>query len=198
MSSHERKNPWQTQSIKHVYDNPWIKLEEHQVLNPAGNPGIYGKVCFKSQAVGVIPLDDEGYTWLVGQHRYTLDEWSWEIPMGGSPLEEDCLLTAQRELQEETGLSAAKFTEVLHLHTSNSITDEQAYVFLAQQLNQGETCFEDTEDIEVKKLPLSKAIAMAQDGRITDAISVAGLLHVALNLHRYCPTDPDQQLLSAE
>ena len=185
MTSRQRKNPWKTRSIKAIYSNPWISLEEHQVTNPAGNPGIYGKVCFRNQAVGIIPLDEHGNTWLVGQHRYTLDEWSWEIPMGGSPLGEDCAATARRELEEETGLVAATITQVLYLHTSNSITDEQAYVFLAQQLSPGETAFEETEDIEIHKLPLSEAVAMAQDGRITDAISIAGLLHVALNLHRY-------------
>ena len=150
------------------------------MTNPAGGPGIYGKVCFKSQAVGIIPLDAQGNTWLVGQHRYTLDQWSWEIPMGGSPLGEDCLKTARRELEEETGLKAQTFTRILHLHTSNSITDEEAYVFLARQLTQGDTAFDETEDIEVRKLPLTEAVAMAQDGRITDAISVAGLLQLAL------------------
>ena len=180
-----RNNPWQTLEVRDVYDNPWIKLEEHQVINPAGKPGICGKVCFKSQAVGIIPVDDDGNTWLVGQHRYTLDEWSWEIPMGGSPLGEDHAQTALRELQEETGLTAGALTCLLHLHTTNSITDEEGFVYLAQQLMPGETAFEDTEDIEVKKLPLAEAITMAQDGRITDAISIAGLLHVALNKDRY-------------
>lgn len=185
MTDKERSNPWVTHSSIDVYDNPWIHLEEHQVTNPAGKPGIYGKVCFKSQAVGVIPVDDQGNTWLVGQHRYTLNEWSWEIPMGGSPLGEDCTVTALRELKEETGLQANKIQQVLRLHTSNSITDEEGFVFLAQDLKQEQTEFEDTEDIEVLKLPLKDAIAMAQDGRITDAISVAGLFYLALNAHRH-------------
>lgn len=188
MSDGRRTNPWLTRAIRPVYDNAWIRLEEHQVTNPAGNPGMYGKVCFKTRAVGIIPLDEQGNTWLVGQHRYTLDAWSWEIPMGGSPMDEDCEHTARRELQEETGLRAGDIRQILHLHTSNSITDEQAYVYLARQLQSGDTAFEDTEDIEVKKLPVSEAIAMAQDGRITDAISVAGLLHLALNLQTYLPS----------
>lgn len=182
----ERKNPWSFISSKNIYDNPWIHLQEDQIINPAGKPGIYGKVCFKSQAVGVIPVDEEANTWLVGQHRYTLDQWSWEIPMGGSPMGEDCQQTALRELEEETGLIAENLTQILHLHTSNSITDEEGFVFLAQTLTTGEMALEDTEcDIEVKKLPMSEAIAMAQDGRITDAISVAGLLHLALNADQY-------------
>lgn len=180
-SSKNRTNPWQTLTTKTVYDNPWIQLQHHDVMNPAGKPGIYGKVCFKSQAVGIIPVDDEGNTWLVGQHRYTLNAWSWEIPMGGSPLGEDPEQTALRELEEETGLHANRMRQILHLHTSNSITDEAGYVFLAQGLHSSVQALEDTEDIELLKLPLTEAIAMAQDGRITDAMSIAGLLFVALN-----------------
>ena len=182
----ERKNPWSFISSRQIYDNPWIRIQEDQIINPAGKPGIYGKVCFKSQAVGIIPVDDQGNTWLVGQHRYTLDQWSWEIPMGGSPLGEDCVKTALRELEEETGLIAAEIHQLLHLHTSNSITDEEGYVFLAQGLSQGKMSLEDTEqDLEVRKLSLIEAISMAQDGRITDAISVAGLLHLALQAEKY-------------
>ena len=181
---------WRRLSLETVYDNPWIRLEHHQVVNPSGKPGIYGKVCFKSQAIGIIPVDDEGNTWLVGQHRYTLDAWSWEIPMGGSPVEEDALQTAHRELREETGLSAACMTRLLTLHTSNSVTDEQGFVYLARDLTQGDTAFEDTEsDIRIRKLALDEAIAMAQDGRITDAISVAGLLYLALNRARCLGAD---------
>ncbi len=176
------ENPWTTLQSKEIYDNPWIRLQEDQIINPAGKPGIYGKVCFKTQAVGIIPVDDEGYTWLVGQYRYTLNEWSWEIPMGGSPLGEDCRQTALRELKEETGLIAQDMQQIMRLHTSNSITDEQGYVFLARNLKQGKQQLEDTEQgLQVKKLPLSDAISMAQDGQITDAISVAGLLFLALN-----------------
>lgn len=186
MVDKKRKNPWSFISTKHIYDNPWISIQEDQVINPAGKQGIYGKVCFKSQAVGIIPVDADGNTWLVGQHRYTLNEWSWEIPMGGSPLAEDCQQTALRELEEETGLSAGKLQQILYLHTSNSITDEEAYVFLASDLTQGTMSLEDTEhDLEVKKLSLSEAIEMAQDGRITDAISVAGLLHLALQANKF-------------
>ena len=178
----EGENPWKTLQSKEVYDNAWIRLQEDQIINPAGKPGIYGKVCFKTQAVGIIPVDEEGNTWLVGQYRYTLNEWSWEIPMGGSPLGEDCRQTALRELEEETGLVAQDLKQIMHLHTSNSITDEQGYVFLARYLKPGKQQLEDTEQgLRVKKLALADAISMAQDGRITDAISVAGLLFLAVN-----------------
>ncbi len=175
-------SPWKTLGSKKIYDNAWISLVEDQVINPAGKAGIYGKVCFKSRAVGIIPVDDDGNTYLVSQHRYTLNERSWEIPMGGSPLAEDCLLTAHRELEEETGLCAKKMQKIQHLHTSNSITDEEGFVYLATDLSSGQQQLEDSEmDLQVKKLPLDDAIIMAQNGEITDAISVAGLLFVALN-----------------
>jgi len=176
------QNPWKTLSTRPVYNNDWIKVEEHQVITPGGSPGIYGKVSFKNQAVGIIPLDEQGNTWLVGQYRYTLNEWSWEIPMGGSPKKEDKQKTALRELEEETGLKAASLTELLQLHTSNSITDERGIIYLATGLSQGEQQLEDSEkDIQLKKLSLDEAIAMASSGEITDAMSVAGFLYLALN-----------------
>ncbi len=176
------KNPWQTLTSKHIYDNPWISLREDQVINPNGGQGIYGLVHFKNKALGIIPVDDRGYTYLVGQYRYALSAYSWEIPMGGGPLAEDILEAAQRELREETGLSAKNWKQILHLHTSNSVTDEEGFVFLAQDLQQGETEFEDTEQLEIWHLPLVEAVAMALDGRITDGISVAGLLAVGHHL----------------
>jgi 8-oxo-dGTP pyrophosphatase MutT (NUDIX family) len=174
------KNPWKTKSIKVVYDNPWIKLEEHQVVNPSGNDGIYGKVLFKNKALGIIPVDHEGNTWLVGQYRYTLDEFSWEIPMGGGPNEIDILESAKRELKEETGLSADKWTNILRIHTSNSVTDEEGFVFLAEGLTEGETEFEETEELQVLKLPLKEAVQKVLNGEITDGISIAGLLKAAI------------------
>ncbi|MBS9522833.1 NUDIX hydrolase [Litoribacter ruber] len=172
----ETKNPWTTLSLELKYDNPWIAVEEHQVLTPAGTDGIYGKVHFKNLALGIIPVDEQGDTWLVGQYRYTLGEYSWEIPMGGGPLDVDMLESAQRELKEETGLSAQKWENIMRIHTSNSVTDEEGFVFLATDLTQGETEFEETEKLHVKKLPLSKALEMVMNGEITDAISIAGLL----------------------
>jgi len=185
MTDH-KESPWKTLSTQPVYNNAWIKVEEHQVINPGGANGIYGKVSFKNQAVGIIPLDEDGNTWLVGQFRYTLNEWSWEIPMGGSPKKEDKIKTAQRELEEETGLKAAKITQLLHLHPSNSITDEKGYVYLATELSEGVQQLEETEkDIQVKKLAFDEALKMAQNGEITDAMSVAGIFYLALNRSQY-------------
>ncbi|MEN2282540.1 NUDIX hydrolase [Algoriphagus sp. SE2] len=173
------QNPWRTQKIKQIYENPWIKVEEHEVINPAGNPGIYGKVHFKNKALGIIPVDEEGNTWLIGQYRYPLDCYSWEIPMGGGSIEIDILESAKRELKEETGLTAKKWTEILKIHTSNSVTNEEGFVYLAQDLEQGETEFEETEILAIKKLPFKKALEMVLNGEITDGISVAGILKVA-------------------
>ncbi|GAA0879771.1 hypothetical protein GCM10009119_27400 [Algoriphagus jejuensis] len=173
------ENPWTTLKVTPVYENPWIKLEEHDVLNPAGKPGIYGKVHFKNRGMAIIPIDHEGNTWLVGQYRYTLDEYAWEIPMGGGPLGQDFLASAKRELKEETGLSAQKWTEIMKIHTSNSVTDEVAVVYLAEDLSEGETEFEETEVLEIRKLPFSDVLAMVMSGEITDSISVAGILKAA-------------------
>lgn len=173
------ENPWTTLSVRKVYGNPWLELWEERCLDPSGRPALYGKVSFRSKAVGIIPVDDEDHTWLVGQYRYCLKQYSWEIPMGGSPHPVPVLETAKRELREETGLVASRLEQILFVHTSNSVTDEEGYVFVAEGLEQGETEHESTEKIEVRRLPVQEAVAMALDGRITDGLSVAGLLKFA-------------------
>lgn len=170
---------WKTLSSTTVFDNPWITVYEDEVVNPGGGRNLYGHVHFKNTAVAIIPLDGAGNTWLVGQERYTTGAHSWELPMGGAPQDEDPLDAARRELKEETGLSAGRWTEIMRLHTSNSITDETGIVYVAEELTDGETAFEETEKIEVWKLELEEAIAMAVRGEITDSISVAGLLALA-------------------
>ena len=172
----ETHNPWQTLSTEVKYNNPWISVREDQVLNPGGGQGIYGVVSMKNKALGIVPIDADGNTWLVGQYRYPLNEYSWEIPMGGGLIEHDILESAQRELKEETGLTAALWTRIARLHTSNSVTDEEGFVFLAEELTQGDLEPEETEDLRLWKLPLAEAIRMVMDDRITDGITVAGLL----------------------
>ena len=157
-----------------------MAVREDEVINPGGGRNLYGHIHFKNRAVAIVPLDDEGNTWLVGQDRYTLGEWSWELPMGGAPLDEEPLDAARRELKEETGLTAGDWSELMRLHPSNSITDESGIVFVARQLTAGEPDFEETEDLEIRKLPLAEAVAMARRGEITDAISVAALLRLEL------------------
>ncbi|WP_375582994.1 NUDIX domain-containing protein [Cyclobacterium xiamenense] len=176
------KNPWTTVSAREIYDNPWIRVEEHQVITPTQIPGIYGTVQFKNRAVAIVPLDQELHTWLVGQYRYTLNEYSWEIPMGGGPLDEDVLESAKRELKEETGLTAGKWTELMKIHTSNSVTDEVGFVYIAEDLHAGETAFDPTEDLQVRRLPFAEVLQMVMQGQITDGISVAAVLKTAIRL----------------
>lgn len=177
-------NPWQTHSIKEVYENPWISVSHREVTAPTGQDCIYGMVHFKNSAVAVIPIDHEGNTWLVGQHRYTLDEYSWEIPEGGGSKEEDNLTVAKRELREETGIVASQWTQLVELRPSNSVTDEYAIGFVAQGLSFGESEPDDTEVLQIKKVPLSTAVEMAMDGRITDGLAMVCLLKVQLLIDR--------------
>jgi 8-oxo-dGTP pyrophosphatase MutT (NUDIX family) len=171
---------WKKRSSRTVYENDWMQVLEDDVVNPGGGSNLYGHVHFKNVAVAIVALDESGNTWLVGQSRYTLGEFSWELPMGGAPLSEAPLAAAQRELAEETGLRAERWKEIMRLHTSNSITDEIGIVYVATGLTPGETRFEETEDLEIRKLPLDEAVEMVLDGRITDAISAAALLRVQL------------------
>jgi 8-oxo-dGTP pyrophosphatase MutT (NUDIX family) len=173
-------NPWKQQSSKQVFENPWLSLHEDEVINPGGGLSHYGKINFKNLAIGIIPLDENNNTWLVGQYRYVPDCYSWEIPMGGGLLNIDPLESARRELKEETGLIANDWQELMKLHTSNSVTDEQGLVYVARDLTQGETAFEEVEDLLIQKLPLEEAIERVLSGEITDAISVAGLLKLKL------------------
>ncbi len=170
---------WKKLSSRTVYENPWMTVFEDHVINPGGGENQYGYIHFKNRAIAIVPLDEDDNTWLVGQDRYTLNEYSWELPMGGGPLGEPPLEAAKRELKEETGLTAGAWAEIMTLHTSNSITDELGFVFLARDLEQGDTAFEETEDLTVRKLPFDEALAMAESGGITDAMSVAAILKVA-------------------
>jgi len=179
----KEKNAWQKLRSRITYENPWITVSHHDVITPAGTEGIYGIVHFKNTAVGIVPMDEDQNTWLVKQHRFPLGQDSWEIPEGGSPEGESLIDTARRELEEEVGLKAHRWTELLTLHPSNSVTDEKAVVFLAEHIFPGKQLLEDSEDIEVMKLPLRDAIAMALDGRITDAISVAALYKLSIILN---------------
>lgn len=180
VSSIQNLPQWQTLSSEQQYDNRWITVTEYQVINPAGKPGIYGKVHYKNKAIGIVPLDQHGNTWLVGQHRYTLNEWSWEIPEGGGALDTDPLVSAQRELREETGLTAAKWTCLVRTHLSNSVSDEEGFIFLAEELTPGDNQLEDTEaDLRVWHLPFTEALDMVLTGKITDSLSIMGILRVA-------------------
>ena len=170
------ESPWKILAAKEIYENKWIRLTEYDVINPSGGPGIYGKVHFKNLATGVVAIDKEGYTYLVGQYRFTLNAYSWEIPEGGGDPLVDPLESAKRELLEETGLQANKWTFLGKYHLSNSVTDEVGYLYLAEDLEQHEAMPEETEDLKVRRLPLEEAIEMIEKGEITDTLSVIGVM----------------------
>jgi len=177
---HPQENPWQITSEKIIYDNPWINLTEYQVINPSGNPGIYGKVHYKNIAIGILPLDNELNTYLVGQFRFALGQYSWEMPEGGGALDTDPLDSAKRELLEETGLKAKNWEEIQRLHLSNSVSDELSIIYLARGLQQFEAEPEDTEQLIVHKMPFEEVYQMVCNGEITDAMTVAAVLKVRL------------------
>ena len=179
---HNEENPWQIVSEKLAYDNPWIKVTEYQVINPSGTPGIYGKVHFKGIAIGVLPLDEHLNTYLVGQFRFAPNQYSWELPEGGGPLDVDPIESAQRELLEETGLKADHWSELLRMHLSNSVSDELCIVYVARGLQQFEAEPEDTEQLIVKKLPFEEVYQMVANGLITDSVTVAAVLKARILL----------------
>ena len=169
-------NPWKTLTSEPVYESAWIEVVKHDVLSPAGNPAIYSVVKFKNLAIGVLALDENNNTWLVGQWRYPINEYAWEIPEGGGHLDTDPLESAKRELKEETGIVAKEFKEIMRLHLSNSATNELAIVFVAKNLvfEVGEP--EESEILQIKKLHITEAYNLVMEGKITDAISVAAIL----------------------
>lgn len=176
-----QNNPWQTRSSREIYQNDWIKVREDQVIRPDGEAGIYGVVSMKNRAIGVVPLHEDGTITLVGQFRYTMDEYSWEIPEGGCPQGESPIEAARRELQEETGLLAAQIRPLGgEFQLSNSLTDERASLFLATDLSQGESSPEGTEELQLQRIPLGKALEMVLSGEIRDGLSVIAILLLAL------------------
>lgn len=173
-------NPWTTLSGEEKYDNPWINVTEYQVLNPSGGRGIYGKVHFKNYAIAIVPIDEEGNTWLVGQYRYPLDIYSWELPEGGCIIgKEEPLAAAKRELLEECGIIATDWQEVMRLHTSNSVTDELGIVYLAQGLSFTNAEPEETEELALRKVPFTEVLEMIMRGEITDAFTICAVLKTA-------------------
>lgn len=173
-------NPWKITSEKEIYNNPWISLIHHEVINPSGNPGIYGKVHFKNMAIGVLPLDEDMNTYLVGQYRFTIGQYTWEMPEGGGPLGTEPLESAKRELLEETGLKASQWTLLNRIHLSNSVGDEDGYVYLARGLEQFEAEPEETEQLIIKKVPFADVYRMVCNSEITDSLTVAAVLRVQL------------------
>jgi 8-oxo-dGTP pyrophosphatase MutT (NUDIX family) len=175
----EYTNPWKVSDQKEIYDNAWINLTEYNVINPSGGKGIYGKVHFKNTAIGIVPLDEEMNTYLVGQYRFTIDQYSWEIPEGGA-LNEEPLVAAQRELLEETGLKATHWKKLNEMYLSNSVTDEHCIIFIASGLSQHNSMPEETEKLIIKKLPFEEVYTMVMQGKIKDALTIAAILRTKI------------------
>lgn len=176
MSEKEYKNPWTTLKSEKVYDSPWVSLTKHDVLNPHGNPGTYSVVHFKNLAIGILPLDQNYNTWIVGQYRYPINKYTWEIPEGGGKLEVEPIESAKRELLEETGITAQKWMQIQTMHLSNSASDEYCVLFIAQELSFGVSQPEDDEELETKKIHFNDLYRMVENGEITDSLTVAAVL----------------------
>lgn len=176
MTIDEARNPWQTIATKQVYDNHWISVREDAVVRPDGQQGIYGVVHFKNTAIGILAVENN-FIYLVGQYRYPLEQYSWEIPEGGCADGEAPLEAARRELEEETGLRASRWEKLGEAHLSNSVSDERAIWFLATDLRQHEDRPEGTEQIQVRRIAFPDAVAMALRGEIKDALSLLAILH---------------------
>ena len=180
--------PWVRGPATPVFDNPWIAVTQYAATAPTGNPATYGLVSFKNYAVAILPLFDDGTTLLVGQHRFPLGDYSWEIPEGGGRLDVDPLESARRELAEETGLQAAEWREILQAQLSNSVSDERAFGYLATGLSiaDGGHDADDTEALEKVRVPFREALDAALAGDLKDVLTVAMLLkasHMAREGH---------------
>jgi 8-oxo-dGTP pyrophosphatase MutT (NUDIX family) len=186
---HVVAGPWTRRTRRVAYENPWITIWHDEVIRPDGEPGIYGVVHFANLAVGVLALDDAGRVLLVGQHRYALDRYSWEIPEGGVPAGESAEDGARRELREETGIEATDWIEISRSHLSNSVSDEEAVLYLATGLTHGVATPDGTESLAVRWVPFDEVLAMTMDGRITDAMTILAVQRAALT--RLTGTDPE-------
>lgn len=169
-------NPWQILSASEIYDNPWIHLTEYAVINPNGGKGIYGKIHFKNRAIGILPIDGDGNIILIGQYRFPIEQYSWELPEGGALYNEDPLDGAKRELAEEAKLQAEKWQLLSESYLSNSVTDEHCLIYLATELSPAFAEQDDTEDLVVKKVSIEEALQMVLSNEITDVITQVAIL----------------------
>lgn len=175
-------NPWKTLSSSTLYGNKWFTVREDRVIRPDGQPGTYSVVSAGRLATGILALWPDGSLTLVGQYRYPLKEYSWEIPEGGGDLTADPLEIARQELREETGIEANTWEYLGRVHTSNCFMDELCHLFLARDLTQGMPRPDPVEILQVRRVPFQEAITMANEGAITDAISIAGIFRLSVRL----------------
>ena len=173
--SNTETNPWTILNSKLVYENKWLRLDEHKVIDPNGNDGIYSVVHFQNLAIGILPLDEEYNTWIVGQYRFPLKEYSWEIPEGGGDMKMNPLESAKRELLEETGIKAKDWMLIQQMNTSNSATDEIALIYIARKLTFHNPEPEETEALQVMKISFDELYYKAMKGEIKDGITLVAI-----------------------
>lgn len=173
-------NPWIINNTTEIIDTPWINVKKHEVLNPAGKPGIYTVTHFKNYAIGILPIDSNGYTWIVGQYRLPINAYSWEIPEGGGLRHLAPLDSAKRELLEETGIIAKDWQMIQTMHLSNSATDEFAYLYIAQDLEFTQSEPEETEDLQIRKIHFNDLYQAVKEQKITDSLTVAAVIKAKL------------------
>ena len=178
----KKRGPWTTLKEETRYETPWIRVTHHDILDPSGQQGIYGTIHFKNLAIGAIPLDDDLNTWIVGQYRYPIEAYSWEIPEGGGDRNIAPLASARRELRVEAGIEAAHWQEILRMDLSNSASDEQAVIFVAQGLSFHDPEPDHDEELEQRKLPFAELYEMVRRGEVRDSLTVAAVLKVQLML----------------
>ncbi|HWA00285.1 MAG TPA: NUDIX hydrolase [Caulobacterales bacterium] len=172
----EDGDPWQIVRVRRSYETDWFAVDDHDVINPAGKPGHYGVIRVRRPAVGVLPIEADGRVHMVGQWRFPLKRYSWEMPEGGAEPDEDVELCARRELEEETGLEAGRLQKILEMDLSNSLTDERATLFLATDLTAGEAQPEEVEVLRRQVAPFREILERVVDGRIRDGLTVAAVL----------------------
>ena len=178
------ENPWKINSTKEYYDNTWVNVVEHQVTNPVGKPGIYSVVHFKNIAICILPLDEGYNTWMVGQFRFPVNEYSWELPEGGGPLDHDPLESAKRELMEECGIVAKQWTKITESNLSNSGTDERAIIYVAKDLSFHDAEPEETEVLQLKKIPFDDLFQMVMNNEVMDALTIMAVLKAKLLMEK--------------
>lgn len=170
------KNPWKTLSSKYVYKNPWFRVREDAVIHPNGNKGIYG-VIEKDRVVYIVAINDKNEICLVGQHRYTVDKFSWEIPAGACDGQAP-LTAAKRELWEETGFKAKKWKKIGVNYVAMGIASIEAHIFLAEGLIQsGQNKMDEDGVTGIKMVTLRQLMKEMKDGKMFDTESAAMVLY---------------------